>query len=421
MPTFDPDRVLRDLRELARRTGGPGGARRLCWTDEWLAARELLRERLSELPVQVEVEVDEAGNLWAALGGRAPGAVLVGSHLDSVPAGGWLDGALGVFGALEALREHAAGGVPEVGLRLVDWADEEGARFGRSLLGSSAAAGTLDADAVADLRDAGGERLQDVLARCDVLLADAHRAGTRLRDGLAYLELHIEQGPVLASHGRAVAPVIGTCGCERHRVVFTGQVTHAGSTPLEGRRDALAAAARAVLAIRDIGMRHDGFCTTGDARCEPGVITAVAGRCTLSLDQRHIDAGVLAEMLSETRVACADAARETGCEVAFEHLLSIPPIPFDERLIARAHAAARDAGHDGPGMASGPLHDAAEMARVMPTAMVFSSSSPGVSHCKEEDTPEPDLRIALEVYGQLVRDTVTHAAHGELGSGAPRL
>lgn len=412
MAGFDTGRVLEDLHELARRTGGPDGARRVCWTEEWQAARGLLRERLADLPVTVDV--DEADNLWADLQGRGPGAVFVGSHLDSVPAGGWLDGALGVFGALEALREHASGGEPEIGMRLVDWADEEGARFGRSLFGSSAAAGTLDIDAVRDLRDAGGERLEDVLARFGVRLDDTRRAGRRLRAGLAYLELHIEQAPVLAEQGRAAAAVSGTCGCERHHVVFTGQTTHAGSTPLKGRRDAFAAAARAALAIREIGMRHEGYCTTGSARCEPGVVTAVAGRCTLSLDQRHIEADVLAEMVGEARAACEVAAHEMGCDVAFEHLLSIPPVPFDERLVAIAARAAAAMGHEGEPLASGPLHDAAEMARLMPTAMVFSSSVPGVSHCKEEDTPEPDLRTALEVYGQLVRETVQLAADGEL-------
>ena len=153
--------MIADLRELDRRTGGPGGARRVCWTDGWRTARELLRELLDPLPV--EVSVDGAGNLWAVLEGRRPDAVAVGSHLDSVPAGGWLDGALGVMAAVEVLRAHA-GEQPERTVALVDWADEEGARFGRSLLGSSAFAGTLDLDAVRGLVDAEGVPLPAALA-----------------------------------------------------------------------------------------------------------------------------------------------------------------------------------------------------------------------------------------------------------------
>jgi acetylornithine deacetylase/succinyl-diaminopimelate desuccinylase-like protein len=157
----NPDRVLEDLRELARLTGGPEGARRVCWTDEWTRAREFLRSRLDELPV--EVSVDAAGNLWATLAGQGDGFVIVGSHVDSVPNGGWLDGALGVMAALEVLRDTAARETPPVTVALVDWADEEGARFGRSLFGSSAACGTLDPDLVRDLKDADGLRLEDVV------------------------------------------------------------------------------------------------------------------------------------------------------------------------------------------------------------------------------------------------------------------
>src|SRR6478752_2608897 len=195
-----PQRAIGDLRALAELTGGPGGARRVAWTDEWAAARGLLRERLSELPV--EVETDEAGNVWARLAGERPDAVVIGSHIDSVPNGGWLDGALGVMGALETLRSLAEAGTPPCTVTLVDWADEEGARFGRSLLGSSAVAGTLDPDDVRDLRDAEGTRLEDALAACDVSLDGAGAAHARLEDVLAYLELHIEQGPVLLDGGR---------------------------------------------------------------------------------------------------------------------------------------------------------------------------------------------------------------------------
>jgi hydantoinase/carbamoylase family amidase len=410
---MDADRVLDDLRELARLTGGPDGARRVCWTDEWARARELLRSRLDEL--EAEVSLDEAGNLWAELPGDGEGFVIVGSHVDSVPAGGWLDGALGIFSAVEALRAHAgAEGPRAAGLRLVDWADEEGARFGRSLFGSSACAGTLEADEVRDLRDRDGERLEDVVARYDVDLDRAHQSGARLRGACAYLELHIEQGPVLEGRGEPAATVLGTCGVERHTAVFTGRTAHAGATPMTHRRDSFAATAQAALAIREIGLRHDGVCTVGGATSEPGVVTAVAGRTEMLLDQRHLDPDALAAMLAEAREACESAAADQGCEVELRHVWSIPPIPFDDRLIRMAREAVVEAGGKETAIPSGPLHDAAEMARLIPTVMIFSSSSPPVSHTKEEDTPEADLRLAIEAYGRTVNAALAAAAAGEL-------
>jgi hydantoinase/carbamoylase family amidase len=409
---MDADRVLADLRELANLTGGPDGARRVCWTDEWVKAREFLRSRLDELPV--EVSIDEAGNLWAELEGEQDGFVIVGSHVDSVPAGGWLDGALGIFTALEALRQAAADGRPPVGVRLVDWADEEGARFGRSLFGSSACAGTLEIDEVRDLRDRDGERLEDVVARHGVELDRVHDSGARLRGARAYIEAHIEQGPVLESRGEPAATVLGTFGVERHEAVFTGQTAHAGATPMPLRHDTFSATAQAALAIREIGFRHDGVCTVGRATSEPGVITAVPGRTEMLLDQRHLDPDKLAAMLAEAREACEQAAADHGCEVELKHIWSIPPIPFDDRLIGFAREAVAEAGGKDTAIPSGPLHDAAEMARLIPTVMIFSSSSPPVSHTKEEDTPEADLRVAIEAYGGTVEAMVASAAAGEL-------
>ena len=409
---MNADRVLDDLRELARLTGGPDGARRVCWTDEWVRAREFLRARLGELPV--EVRVDAAGNLWATMAGDGEGFVILGSHVDSVPAGGWLDGALGVFTAVEALRSQAENGPPPVGLHLVDWADEEGARFGRSLFGSSCCAGTLDPDEVRDLRDRDGERLEDVVARYDVDLDRARESGAELSGARAYIECHIEQGPVLESKGEPAATVLGTFGVERHLAVFTGETAHAGATPMPMRHDSFMAAAQAALAIREVGFEHDGVCTVGGATSEPGVVTAVPGRTEMLLDQRHLDPEALAAMLAEARDGCERAATEHGCRVELQHLWSIPPIPFDDRLIAFARQAVKEAGGKDTAIPSGPLHDAAEMARLIPTVMLFSSSSPPVSHTKEEDTPEADLRVLIDAFGRTVQATLESAGAGDL-------
>jgi allantoate deiminase len=180
---------------------------------------------------------------------------------------------------------------------------------------------------------------------------------------------------------------------------------------MDMRQDSFLAAARAALLIRDVGLAHEGgYCTTGGASSDPGVVTAVAGRTELLLDQRHLDAGELAAMLTEADDACRKAADEFGCTVELKHLWSIPPIPFDERLIGFAKEAL---GGD-TAIPSGPLHDAAEMARLIPTVMLFSKSSPPVSHTPEEDTPEADLRVAIAAYGATVDATLTAAADGQL-------
>jgi hydantoinase/carbamoylase family amidase len=405
-----PDRAIADLRALADLTGGPGGARRLCWTSEWEAARRFLRDRLSELPVTVDV--DEAGNMWARLDGARPETVVIGSHIDSVPNGGWLDGALGVLAALEVLRTIAAAGTPPCTVALIDFADEEGARFGRSLFGSSWLSGSIRAEDVRDLRDADGDRLADVVAEYGVDLDRAGAASTRLADVRAYLELHIEQGPVLEAAGLAVGAVLGTFGVERHRVVFTGQAAHSGSTPMASRRDSFLAAGRFGLAVRDGAVRHGGVATIGSAECTPGVATVIPGVTAVLLDQRHLDAGALAAMLAEARESGGEAAAAEGCTVGWERIWQIDPIPFDPDLIAAARRACRAVSGSDHALPSGPLHDAAEMARTIPTVMIFSSSTNGISHAKEEDTPIEHLELAIGAYAQTVGHAIDRVAGG---------
>jgi hydantoinase/carbamoylase family amidase len=401
-----PRRVIADLRELDRRTGGPEGARRVCWTPEWQAARDFLRERLAEID-GVTVELDEAANLWAMLPGERPGTLAVGSHIDSVPGGGWLDGALGVMTALEVLRCAAAERPPH-GAALVDFADEEGARFGRSLFGSSAVAGTLDSRAVEDLRDAEGRTLREVVAEHGVDLDRVVAAASRREGLIAYLELHIEQGPVLEREGIPVAAVSGTVGVERHRFTFEGQASHAGTTPMELRRDAGLAAAATALAVEEVAPRHSGVGTTGVLRLEPGIPTAVAGRAELVADLRHAHPAPLASMLAETRAAAREAAAVHDCSATATEVWHIEPIPFDARLVA----AALEAAGTGRTIVSGALHDAAEMARHLPVAMMFTSSTAGLSHAKEEDTPEADLERAIGAFVRL--------ALGVAAGGLPR-
>jgi len=406
-----PERVIADLQELARLTGGPGGARRVCWTPDWLAARAWLKGKLAELPCKVET--DEAGNLWAQLSGGSARVVVVGSHIDSVPQGGWLDGALGVTAALEMLRAYAeAGTAPPVTLRLVDWADEEGARFGRSLLGSSAAAGTLDLEQVRGLTDRDGVTLPDALAACGVRLDRMHEAGARLTNVAAYLELHIEQGPILEEQGVPLAAVLGTVGVERHAVTFRGRASHAGSTPMRLRRDAFLSAARFALEAREGARRHGAVATCGAVSTEPGIVTAIAGACTVSLDQRALDADVLAAMLAEARDSAERIAAEEGTTVAWEPLFQIAPIPFHPTLVGFAEEACREVAGAAFRLPSGPLHDAAEMARRAPTAMMFVTSLDGISHSPAEDTPLDHLELAVRAFAALTARTVAWVASG---------
>lgn len=408
LDSFDPTRVVADLRALAARTGGPEGSRRLAWTPEWLEARALLRESLSTLPV--EVDTDEAGNLWAVLRGERPETLLVGSHLDSVPKGGWLDGALGVMSGLELLRAVAAGGTPPITVALVDWADEEGARFSRSLFGSAACMGTIDVEVLRGLTDKDGGKLPEILAEHGVDIDHLDGARTRMADVKAYVEVHIEQGPILESMGKGICTVTGTKGIERERLVFRGQAAHAGTMPMEMRRDSFRAAARFALAIAEIGERHQGVTTVGFAQCWPGVVTAVAGETRITMDMRHISADSLAAMFAEAHDAAAAAAEAEGCTIEWEHIFRIPPMPFHPKLLDAARSAVREVeGHDVE-LPSGALHDASEVAREIPTVMIFSSSIAGLSHTKEEDTPDEHLHMAADAFHRTCRDAIALVA-----------
>jgi N-carbamoyl-L-amino-acid hydrolase len=400
---LDPANVIADLDELAAQSGGRfAGAKRLAWSPDWIAAREWLTSKLNE--IGLDPARDAAGNLWAPLEGESDSFLIVGSHIDAVPSGGWLDGVLGLLTALEVMRQLTRSGERSpVGVRFVDWADEEGARFGRSLVGSSACAGTLVADDVRTLVDPDGVTLGDALANCGVDLDRAGDAQASLRGAIGYLELHIEQGPVLMETGRLASAVSGTVGVERHLVTFTGQAAHAGSTPMLMRRDTLAAASQAALEIRESAIKLEGVATVGRMHSTPGVITAVAGETEMQLDQRHLDAGALAAMLGEAQHSCRNAAQAFGCEVEIRKVFGATPTPFDSDLVAVARTAVADAGGgDGPPIPSGPLHDATEIGRVVPTAMIFAQSDPPVSHTAIEDSHEEALRVAIDAYGRTV-------------------
>jgi beta-ureidopropionase / N-carbamoyl-L-amino-acid hydrolase len=403
---LDPARTVAELRELAARTSDERGAQRVAWGPVWREARQWLRERLDALGL--DVRTDAAGNTWATLRGRSDAALAIGSHLDSVPDGGWLDGALGMLAGLEVMRGLAAGDAPPLSVVLVDWADEEGARFGHSLLGSSAAAGVLDARAARALRDRDGVALPDALAENGVELERMPEAAAERPELAAYLELHIEQGPVLEREDLPLAAVRGCFGVRRERLRFGGESAHAGATPLELRRDPVLAAALFALAVREAARRHGGLATVGALAAEPGIPTAVATACAATVDLRHEDPEALHRLHEAALAAAAAAAEAEGATVEVEPLWSIDPIPFDAGLVAAASEVVSELGGRAEPLPSGPLHDAAAMARAgVPTVMLFVQSRGGLSHTAAEDTDEAHLELAVRALAALTERTLT--------------
>jgi len=400
---LDPSRTVSELKELRELTGDSDGAQRVAWTDTWERARAWLRDIVSA--AGAEEEVDEAGNQWFTLRGDSEQALLIGGHIDSVPNGGWLDGCLNLLAGVEVLRRIAGQGVPPLTVRLVNWADEEGARFGRSLFGSSAAAGSMrDQEELRRRRDADGIALPDALAKHGVDLDRVLDARRQLEGAAAYLELHIEQGPVLEALDLPLGVVLGTFGVQRHVVTWHGQAAHAGSTPMERRRDALAGAAKLALELRTIAAEvgEGAVCTCGGVVCRPGIVTSVVETAEQLLDQRHLDAGELARLLDLARDASTRFAREEELEVEWQRIWEIEPILFDEPLIELADEAIREVCGSSHRLPSGPLHDAAEVARAgIPTVMLFVQSLGGLSHTKLEDTREAHLELAVQALDRL--------------------
>ena len=409
----NPLQVIAHLEALRALTADAQGAQRVAWSLTWLRARAWFETLVDALPYRnlVERHYDAAGNHWVTLPGASPQALLLGGHLDSVPNGGWLDGSLGVLAGLEVLRALAVDheGLPPMTIRLVDWADEEGARFGRSLFGSSAFAGTHSIAADRIRTDHEGLTLEAALERCGISVESIGEASKEQANAAAYLELHIEQGPILEQRGLALAVVAGTKGVERHAVTFHGQEAHSGSTPMRARRDALAAAAKLALAIRPIALQHpDAVATMGSLKTHPGIVTAVVGRAECTLDLRDLDAAVLAQMHRECEEASHRFAAEEGCTVTWSRIWSIEPIPFHPQLLALADQAVTEVtGTPAIRLPSGPLHDAAEVARAgIPTVMLFVQSLRGLSHNALEDTHPEHLTQAVQALHLLATKTL---------------
>jgi len=402
MSALDPKRTVEELKELRALTGDENGAQRVAFTPTWAKGRAWLRGKVSSLPV--EVHMDEGGNLWTTLKGESEKTLVIGGHMDSVPNGGWLDGCLNVLAGVEILRRISDqyNGRPPVTVRVVDWADEEGARFGKSLFGSSACSGNLDMDEARGLVDRDGIALPDAIKEHGIDFENAKACGQELKNACAYLELHIEQGPVLLDLDLPLGVVLGTCGVERHAITFKGQAAHSGSTPMNRRKDAFLAAAQMSPEIYRITDRHGGVCTIGSCTTKPGIVTSVVEECRITLDQRHLDPSALAQMLAEAKEASERFAAEGNVTVAWDRIWQIEPVPFHKELVEFCDEAILETCGTSHRLPSGPLHDAAEVCRAgVPTIMMFVQSLHGISHNKIEDTKEEHLELCVTAFDKL--------------------
>ena len=408
--SLNPKRTVAELKELRALTGDENGAQRVAFTPTWAKARKWLREKVEKID-GIEIHNDNAGNFWATLSGKSEKALLIGGHIDSVPNGGWLDGCLDTLAGVEILRRIAEQyeSKPPVTVRLVDWADEEGARFGKSLFGSSACSGKIDMDETRQLRDRDGVRLVDALKEHGIDFEKVKDSGKELKNTAAYIELHVEQGPVLLDLSLPLGTVLGTFGVERHAIAFRGQAAHSGSTPMNRRRDAFLAAAKLSPEIYEIAKRSNGgVCTIGSCTTKPGIVTSVVEECRITLDQRHLNAAALQRMLDEAKAASEKFAKQGNVEASWERIWNIEPILFNNDLIEMADAAIGEAGATPRRMPSGPLHDAAEVALAgIPAVMMFVQSLHGISHNKIEDTKEEHLELAVIAFDKLANKAMS--------------
>lgn len=393
--------TISQLRELNSLTSNEQGAQRVAWTPIWDRSVEWFVRKAKSLGA--EITFDSANNIWAKLEGESQEAIIVGSHIDSVPNGGWLDGALGVAAGLGVLKRYQSlHRKPKKTLYVVAWTDEEGARFGYSCVGSAAASGCLAIDKLKGLKDNDGILLVDTLHMYHLNVENFSAAHEEfLKKNISgYLELHIEQGPLLENQNKVVACVSGITGCYRQYVTFTGQAAHAGS-PVKMRHDSFLAAAEAVLEFEKIALKYHGYCTVGKVEVKPDVVTVFPGTCRISLDQRSIDSQTLQGMVKEAQHICRHIATSRGVQVSFSTIWNNPPTIFNDKLVTICQEAVQEETGMADVMYSGPLHDAVEIAKMVPAVMIFVKSEKGLSHCKEENTADEDLGAALRAFFRL--------------------
>ncbi len=378
------DRLWDSLQESATFGGtAKGGVRRLALSAEDKAVRDWFRVQCEA--IGCTVTVDAVGNQFALYpgrsGNRAP--IAMGSHLDTQPTGGKFDGILGVLAGLEVLRTvQDARFQPDSPLVVVNWTNEEGARFQPGMAGSGVYAGSLPLETVSDGCDGDGVRFGDALS--EIGYRGSACAG-RIGFG-AYFELHIEQGPFLEAEKATIGVVTGAQGCRWFDLRVTGFENHAGTTPMHLRRDALVGAAKVSLAVHALASAYPGKAvgTVGALRVAPGSINVIPGNAFLSVDFRSPDAAILAALEADLRKEAEIVAGEHGLEIRMERLSSHAPLNFDSACIAAVRRSAVARGYTCRDIVSGAFHDAVNVAKTTPAAMIFVPCKNGVSHNEAE-------------------------------------
>lgn len=393
MSDINGERLLADLRALAAIGGLPDdGVDRLAWSDHDLAGRRWFAERMTE--AGIEPRVDAALNVFGHMPGTTGPWLLTGSHLDSVPNGGRLDGAYGAVAALEVLRTLAESRDPVADqLEIVGFADEEGVRFEAGLIGSLALVGELDIERLRDGLDWQGVPIRQVLATAGreldrMLEAQQHRNSIK-----GFVELHIEQGPRMEADGIDLAVVTGIVGVHRRRIEIQGTQNHAGTTPFLLRHDAGRAASRAAAELRELVQGADGeaVANIGSMQFHPGAVNVIPGRAQFTLEVRHLDERVIGEAVWAFATRLERICAEEGCRAEVELLSSVPPAPMDATVMEALEAACTELGRKPAKLSSGAGHDAAVLSRHVPSGMLFVPSVGGVSHSPRETTSDEHL------------------------------
>jgi N-carbamoyl-L-amino-acid hydrolase len=387
------ERLWNNIMETAKFGGtAKGGICRLTLTDSDRQVRDWFVKAGES--ISCAVTIDEMGNIFVRRPGRdnTLPPITIGSHLDTQPSGGKFDGIVGVLSGLEVLRTlNEADYTTETPLEVINWTNEEGSRFNPPMLASGVFAGVFDRDFAYTREDRDGTKFGEELERID------YRGKTKCGDHElgAYFELHIEQGPVLEAESKTIGVVTGVQGTRWYEVTVTGRDSHAGSTPMSMRQDAMVACARMVKAINEIALNHAPFAvsTVGLVEVKPNSRNVIPGSVFFSVDLRHPNDAALYEMDKELKEMVDRVTIDMGLKTKLENIWNSPSMKFNETCIGVVRTAAEDLGYRHRDMASGAGHDAVYIARVAPTAMIFIPCENGISHNEVEET-EPEYVAA---------------------------
>ena len=405
LPAINQRRLMRDLNAIGRiGIGNRGGVTRLVFSIKELRSRQVLIHLMRQ--AGLKVHIDGIGNIFGRFEGRdAKGpAVLSGSHLDTVIHGGKYDGPVGVIGALEAVRTICENRIPiHSPLEVVCFVGEESSRFGFSTLGSSLAAGEVHPKDLTNAVDSQGTKLADVLASLGISQKNLRGLARDPKSVKAYLELHIEQGPILEAIGKRIGLVTSIAAPSRFKVIFTGQADHSGTTPMEMRKDALVAAALLIEFIENTCRKFSAMAkgrvvgTVGAMKIEPGVINAVPGKTELLVDIRAITAQAKDRVARLVKAQAQNIARKRGIGVEVLTIREEDPVPLDTRLLRLTKQICQEKNIVYEIMPSGAGHDAMQMAKITPAGMIFIPSQRGISHNPLEWTDPDDIGLGTQI------------------------